>query len=146
MATPVTARIGLPKPDAHQSGDTFVTEFKAAMDAADAAIVRRSVTVADAASITPNCALYDCINQVNTQGAGTLTINAPTGTPLDFQRLEFRLSATAAQTFSWNAAYAATVDWELPTTLGAGAKVQMVFTWDDDDDVWYLVGQTNVSS
>jgi len=62
-------------------------------------------TVPDASSITPDIAIAGQVNQENTQGAGTLTINAPTGTPVDGQHLIFRISTTASQTFSWNAIY-----------------------------------------
>jgi hypothetical protein len=82
----------------------------------------RVVTVADATSITPNINTSDIVVQVNTQVAGTLTINAPTGSVNDGQKFMIRLRATNTQTFSFNGIYAGSTDLALPTTSSSGSK------------------------
>jgi hypothetical protein len=69
------------------------------------AYVPRVVVSADATSVTINADTTDIATQANTQAVGTLTINAPTGTPYNGQRLIFRLLSTNIQTFSWNAIF-----------------------------------------
>jgi hypothetical protein len=67
-----------------------------------------------AASITPTIASFDQYNQ--TDQFGTLTINAPTGTPVDGNKLLFRIATTAAgAAITWNATYTA-IGVTLPTT------------------------------
>jgi hypothetical protein len=65
------------------------------------AYVPRVVSIADGASVTINSTTTDIATQINTQAVGTLTINAPTGTPYNGQRLIFRLQSTNIQTLSW---------------------------------------------
>jgi hypothetical protein len=69
------------------------------------AYVPRVVVIADATSVTINADTTDIATQANTQAVGTLTINAPTGTPYNGQRLIFRLLSTNVQTLSWNAIF-----------------------------------------
>ena len=64
----------------------------------------RTSTTASASSVTPNVASFDQYNF--TALATGLTINAPTGTPLDGQKLTFRiLDNGTPQTLTWNAIY-----------------------------------------
>lgn len=69
------------------------------------AYVPRVAVIADATSVTINADTTDIATQANTQAVGTLTINAPTGTPYNGQRLIFRLLSTNIQTLSWNAIF-----------------------------------------
>jgi hypothetical protein len=66
----------------------------------------RASTTTSASSVTPDVASYDQYNF--TALATGLTINAPTGTPLDGQKLIFRfLDNGTPQTLTWNATYTA---------------------------------------
>lgn len=86
----------------------------------------RITTLADATSITINADNTDLAVQVNTQAAGTLTINAPTGTPTNGQKMIVRLQCTNAQTLSWNAAFAGSNDVALPTTSTGSSKTDYI--------------------
>jgi hypothetical protein len=67
-----------------------------------------------------NADTTDIATQINTQAAGTLTINAPTGTISNGQKIMLRIKSTNVQTFSWNAIFAGSTDSALPTaTSGA---------------------------
>lgn len=102
----------------------------------------RVVTIADATSVTINADTTDIATQANTQSAGTLTINAPTGTPFDGQKLIFRLSSTNVQTFSWNAAFQASTDLNLPTSSSGGGKYDYVgFIYNSTAAKWQLLAK-----
>jgi hypothetical protein len=85
-------------------------------------IFTRVVTITDATSITVNADVTDLALQLNTQTAGTLTINAPTGTLRDGQKLLFRIKCTNVQTLSWNAVFDGSSDLVLPTATTGGLK------------------------
>jgi hypothetical protein len=69
-------------------------------------------------SFTPNLSLFDQYS-VSSQSA-TLTINAPTGSPADGQKLLFRIIDNGvSQTLTWNSSYTA-VGAVIPTTTTAG--------------------------
>jgi len=85
-------------------------------------ITKRVGSVASATSITPNIDLYDEVIQTNTGGSGTLTLNAPTGTPTDGQVLIVRIKSTNAQTYAFNAIYRASANMPFPETHIGGSK------------------------
>jgi hypothetical protein len=102
----------------------------------------RVVTVTDATSITPNINTSDIVAQTNTQVAGTLTINAPTGSLNNGQKFIIRLQATNAQTFSWNAIYGGSTDLVLPTTSSSGAKYDYLgFIYNTTATKWQLLAK-----
>lgn len=78
---------------------------------------KRVVAAADATSITPNADTTDICHQTNTQAAGTLTINAPTGTPTDGQSLLISVKSTNSHTLAWNGIFAGGTT-PLPTAAG----------------------------
>ena len=80
----------------------------------------RVVSTATATSITINADTTDIATMANTQGAGTFTLNAPSGTPYNGQKIIFRLSSTSVQTFSWNAIFQGSTDLSLPTASSSG--------------------------
>lgn len=102
-------------------------------------ITKRVVTAADATSITPNTDNSDTTYQSNTQAAGTLTINADTGTPTNDQEWVLIVKTTNAQTFSFNAIYIS-MGIALPTTSVAGKRTLLKFRYDTDTSKWGLVG------
>jgi len=102
----------------------------------------RVVAVADATSITPNINTSDIVSQTNTQAAGTLTINAPTGSLNNGQKFIIRLQATNAQTFSWNAIYGGSTDLALPTTSSSGAKYDYLgFVYNTTANKWQILAK-----
>jgi collagen type VII alpha len=82
----------------------------------------RVVSYTDSNSITIDSTTTDLATQTNTQTAGTLTINAPTGTPTDGQKLMLRIQSTNTQTFSFNAIFAGSLDLSLPINSSNGNK------------------------
>lgn len=96
-------------------------------------IAPRVVSMADATSFTPTSATADLNIHVNTQAVGTLTANAPSGSPVEGQLLELRIKSTNVQTFAWNAIYRGT----LPTvTSGGDLTDYFLYQWNAVDTKW----------
>jgi hypothetical protein len=107
-----------------------------------APLLKAVTTVADATSITPNADTSSMVVQVNTQAAGTLTVNAPTGTITNGQKLMFRFICTNAQTLSWNAAYAGSTDLPLPSATTGSSKADYVgVIYDTNSSKWHLIAK-----
>jgi hypothetical protein len=102
-------------------------------------ITPRLVAVTDATSITPNSDTSDVVTQTNSQVAGTLTLNAPTGTPTDGQKLVIRIKSTNAQTYSFNATYHFSTTVTAPTTLAAGKTDYIGCMWNATNTAWDVV-------
>lgn len=107
---------------------------------------KRVVTATDATSITPNADTSDWTEQVNTQATGTLTINAPTGTPSNKQAWGLEIKSTNVQTFSWNAVFVGGTT-ALPTATTGGGKIDLyTFVYSTTNSKWIFSGlQTNVT-
>lgn len=102
----------------------------------------RLVASTDATSITPNANTTDMVTQLNTQAVGTLTINAPTGSPSDGQKLMFRIKSTNIQTLSWNAVYAGGADLTLPSaTSGSTLTDYYGFIYNSGLTKWHLLSK-----
>jgi hypothetical protein len=102
----------------------------------------RVVAITDATSVTINADTTDLAIQANTQAVGTLTINAPTGTPYSGQKLLFRLLSTNVQTFSWNAIFQGSTDVILPTASTGTSKYDyMGFIYNATNTKWQLVAK-----
>lgn len=102
------------------------------LDSATQTLTNKRVTprvapMADATSFTPTADIADIMIQANTQGVGTLTANAPTGTPTDGQLLEIEIKSTNVQTFSWNGIYAGGTTTALPTASTGSSKVDKFY-------------------
>jgi hypothetical protein len=105
-------------------------------------IVQRVVSVADATSFTPNADTTDVMTQTNTQAAGTLTANAPSGTPANGQLVEWVIKCTNSHTWSFNGIYRGSTDLPLPTTTtGSSKKDRLVWQYDSGDTKWDLTAQ-----
>jgi hypothetical protein len=103
---------------------------------------QRVVVLTDATSVTFNADTTDLATQANTQGTGTLTVNAPTGTATNGQKLIFRLRSTNVQTFSWNAAFTGSTDVALPTVSTGSSKYDyMGFMYNSTSTTWQLVAK-----
>jgi hypothetical protein len=102
----------------------------------------RVVALADATSVTFNADTTDIATQANTQAIGTLTINAPTGTPSNGQKITFRLRSTNIQTFSWNAIFQGSTDVALPSaSSGSGKYDYMGFIYNSTAVKWQLIAK-----
>lgn len=95
-------------------------------------------TMTDATSITPAVG-YGICRQDNTQAAGTLTVNAPSGTPFNGDRLIMRLKTTNAQTYAFNGIYRGSTTLTLPTTTTAAKTDYLEFSYNSTDTKWDLI-------
>jgi hypothetical protein len=104
----------------------------------------RVVSYADATSITINADTTDMATMVNTQIAGTFTLNAPTTSTsiANGQKLMFRLTSSAVQTFSFNSVFRFSTDLIQPTaSSGGGKKDYMGFIYDSTASKWDLIAK-----
>lgn len=102
-------------------------------------VTPRQVSMADATSVTPTSDTADINTFTSTQGAGTLTVGAPSGTPTDGQKLVLRLKSTNAQTYSFNGTYAFSTTVTAPTTLAAGKTDYLGLMWNATNTKWDVV-------
>ena len=102
-------------------------------------VTPRQVSMADATSVTPTSDTADINTFTSTQAGGTLTVNAPSGTPTDGQKLILRLKSTNAQTYSFNATYAFSTTVTAPTTLAAGKTDYIGLMWNATNTKWDVV-------
>lgn len=103
-------------------------------------ITKRVTTASDATSITPNTDNCDITYQANTQAAGTLTINADSGTPTNWQSWLLKIKSTNVQTFSWNAVFAGGTN-ALPTASSGSSKIDYFsFIYDTVNSKWHYTG------
>ena len=97
----------------------------------------RVSSTSSASSVTPTIASYDIY--AFTALAATLTINAPTGTPVDGDKLTFRiLDNGTAQTLTWNATYTA-IGVTLPTTTVASKTMYVGCVYNAFNTRWDVV-------
>jgi len=130
------------------SGTTFSIDTSVTVDKTTAQtltnkrVTWRVVSMTDATSITPTGDTADENTQANTQAAGTLTANAPSGTPTDGQKLILRIKCTNAQNWSWNAIYRGSNDVVLPTsTTGSSKTDYLAFIYNNADTKWDLLAK-----
>ena len=101
----------------------------------------RVVAVPSGSSITPNADTTDILTQINSLGAGTLTVNAPTGTPYSGQKIIFRIATTNSQTFSFNAVYQGSTDLALPSSMTAATTNYLGFVYNAATSKWQLLAK-----
>jgi hypothetical protein len=105
-------------------------------------VISRVVAIADATSITINADITDIATQANTQAVGTLTVNAPTGTAVNGQKLILRLRSTNVQTFAWNAVFQGSTDIALPTTSSGATLYDYVgFIYNSTAAKWQMIAK-----
>lgn len=94
----------------------------------------RTVTTTSNAAVTPNIAVYDQYNY--TALAANLTINAPTGGPVDGNKILFRiLDNGTTRTLTWNATYTA-IGVTLPTATTANKMVYVGCVYNSTNTRW----------
>lgn len=102
----------------------------------------RVVPITDGISITVNADITDIATQINTQVAGTLTINAPTGTLRDGQKFILKIKSTNSQTFSWDVIFSGSFDIALPSsTTGSDLTDYMGFQYDTISSKWHMIAK-----
>jgi len=98
----------------------------------------RTYSIGSSATLTPNGDATD-VFIVLALAVGT-TFAAPTGTPVDGQKLIIRIKDNAtAQTLAWNAIYRASSDLALPTTTVISKTMYLGFIYNSADSKWDLV-------
>lgn len=101
----------------------------------------RVTTTAYAAAPTPDVSTTDIY--IMTGATGNVTFGAPIGTPLNGQRLTYRIKDSgSARTLGWNAIYRA-MGVGLPTTTIAGKIMYIGLIYDDDGNKWDVVSISN---
>jgi hypothetical protein len=121
----------------------FTGTFDVALTSGGGGVFPSEETLADATSVTFNPISYSMGVQTNTQSAGTLTVNAPSGSPSDGQRYTFRLKSTNVQNFSWNGIFVGSTDVPLPVSSTGGSKYDyMTFMYNTAASKWNIVART----
>jgi len=100
----------------------------------------RTSSTASTATLTPDISSFDQYN-LTAQAVG-LTVAAPTGTPVDGNRLTLRiLDNGTAQTISWNATYTV-IGVTLPATTTANKMVYVGCIYNSTNTRWDVVAVT----
>ena len=86
-----------------------------------------------------NC---DATEMVMTGAAGTLLVSAPTGTPVNGQKLIYKIQCTYAQTLSWASIFQGSTDLSLPATTSGNSKWDFYgFIYNSTPAKWQLVAK-----
>lgn len=106
------------------------------------AITPRVGTTTSSSTPTPNCDIQD-IYTITALAAGA-TMAAPTGTPLNGQRLLLRIKDNgSAQTLAWNAIYRFSSDLAAPTTTVISKTFYIAFMYNSTDSKWDCLASLN---
>ena len=131
--TTLTASRTLTLPDA----TTTVVGTDATQTLTNKRIDPRVVSAASASSLTPSIATADIY--AYTALAAGLTINAPTGTPVDGNKLMFRLLDNGtARALTWNATYTV-IGVTLPTTTVANKTTYVGCIYNANNTRWDVI-------
>jgi hypothetical protein len=105
---------------------------------ANAATRVRTTSITSSSTPTPNADTTD--NYTITALAAAPTFGAPTGSPVDGQRLVIRIKDNAtARALAWNAAYRAGADVALPTTTVISKTMYVGLMYNSADSKWDCV-------
>ena len=98
---------------------------------------RFSTTTSSSSAVTPDISAYDQYNW--TAQAATLTINAPTGTPVDGNKLIFRiLDNGTSRTLTWDATYTV-IGVTLPTATTASKTTYVGCIYNANNTRWDVI-------
>ena len=101
-------------------------------------VIPRSTLVTSSATPTPSATTDDLY--ALTALAVNATFSAPTGTPLEGQKLMIRVKDNAtARTLAWNAIYRSSLDLSLPTTTVISRTLYIGFIYNAIDAKWDLI-------
>lgn len=119
------------------------TERAAAATLTNKRINPRTVSAASATSVTPTIATYD--QYIYTALAANLTINAPTGTPVNGNKLLFAIKDNGtSRTLTWNAAFAA-AGIAMPTLTTVSKWHYIGFIYNATAAKWHCIAATKES-
>jgi hypothetical protein len=100
----------------------------------------RTSSTASTATLTPDISAFDQYN-LTAQAAG-LTVEAPTGTPVDGNKLIIRiLDNGTPQTINWNGTYTA-IGMTLPTTTTANKMIYVGCVYNSANTRWDVIALT----
>lgn len=100
----------------------------------------RDTSATSASSLTPDISAADMYSY--TALAAALTINAPTGTPTNGDKLMFRFKDNgSSQTLTWNAAFRA-IGVTIPTSTTAGKVTYVGTIYNAAESVWDVIAVT----
>lgn len=120
--------------------DSSVATLTGAQTLTNKRIDPRVSSTATASSVTPTTTSYD--TYAYTGLASGLTINAPTGSPVDGNRLMFRfLDNGTPQTLTWNGTYTA-IGITLPTTTTANKTTYVGCMYNANNTRWDVIAVT----
>jgi len=115
----------------------FLATYTGAETLTNKRINPRTSGATSATTLTPDISSYDQYNL--TAQATSLSINAPIGTPVDGNKLIFRiLDSGSAQTLSWNATYTV-INVTLPTTTTASKMLYVGCIYNSTNTRWDVV-------
>ena len=102
----------------------------------------RVVPVENAATITINADTTDLASQDTNTQSGTLTINAPTGTPYNGQKIMLRIRCANSMILSFNAIFAFSADLPAPGSTSSGSKYDYLgFVYNSTTTKWQVVAK-----
>lgn len=107
-------------------------------------LVARVVAQASSATWSPNSDTTDVFTITTAQATNVTTINNPSGTPLDGEKLIFRIKCDGtARTLpvTWGTQYRASSDMGFPTTLIANKTTYLGFIYNSLDTKWDMVAK-----
>jgi hypothetical protein len=96
----------------------------------------RFLTATTGTSVTPDISSYDQYNW--TALASNFTFNAPTGTPVNGNKLMFRITPSGTPTLTWDATYTP-IGVTLPTTTTSGKTVYVGCIYNADLTRWEVI-------
>jgi hypothetical protein len=137
-------------PSPFNDNDEVIIYFERTGDKGDQGIqgtqgtlTRRATSVNAVTSVTPNSATTEL--QIITGLTGTVTINAPTGTPVDGQVLLFRIKDNGtSRSVVWNSIYRASPELPILGNTVANKTTYLGFVYNSTDTKWDLL--SNISN
>jgi len=100
----------------------------------------RTTAITSSSTPTPDVSTTD--EYIITALAESATFGAPTGTPVQGQKLIIRIKDNGtARSLSWNSIYRASSDLALPTTTTASKTMYLGFIYNSTDSKWDLVAK-----
>ena len=125
---------------ANQNGAGAFTTLTASTNINSTRINPRTSTVADTATLTPDISTHDQFNL--TAQAQALTVAAPIGTPVDGNKIIFRiLDNGTARAITWNATYTV-IGTTLPTTTIINKMIYVGCIYNSTNTRWDVVAVT----
>lgn len=124
--------------DSYPGDSTIVTTGTVTTGIWNSRINKRTSDVASGINITVDSDLYDCVSVASL--STNTTINNPTGTPVDFQRLTYRITSDATpRTLTFQSDFNFSTDLAAPSTTTASKTIRIDFEWDKVASKWNCI-------